>query len=1776
MDKNANLSATNTDNTSSPADDQSRTLDSATSAEAAEAAAKIEALMRGMHTKDIAPDYSFLAPAQATDELGRLGEYRVLQLLGEGGMGFVFRGEDTTLKRTVALKVMRPEVAKKPQAAERFLREGRAAAGLKSDHIITIYQVGQANGVPFMALEYLEGLPLDAWFKRQVPPIQLPAVLRIVRDTLRGLAVAHEKGLIHRDIKPANLWLEQETSRVKVLDFGLTRNQDSNDQVTADGAIVGTPAYMAPEQASGKAVDPRADLFSVGAVMYQLLAGHNPFSRDNVMATLGAVCFDVPPTIRTLRPDVPAEYAAFLDRLLAKDPTGRPMNAKAALAELAAIERKLHDTNRTAIVTPVTPRTPNFPAPIVAPLAEVAEPVWDNIDAVDTNVDPLPVPARSSKSSTERSPKKPPTSNRQSSNKLVLVAGALFGLFAIAAGVVIIITNKDGSKTKIEVPDGSTVEVQDKGKTVAKVEPKPKVNPKQDAIAIAPPGPWTPKVIPVGESPFDKLDANTIPKDERFPWQPKELVAVIGSHTRRMGNSVWATAISPDGKIAATGGIGSQAIMLWDMATQKLLRALPASDGSQNYVTGLHFADNQTLVTSSHNNTRHLSLAEAEPKWLPITAQGKTDTNWQHERGHFPFMLEGGKTLLLLDGKTVSLYEWNNGQPKLTVDRFATSRLPHVAVAANQLVYTDKDNKLHRVTIKQAQMVGDEVLPIDFKPNEFSADVSGDGKKLAVMRDGRFELWELGTPPKMRWQIAADYNLNIRFDARFQLSPDGRWLSAICNATGLWRVDGDEPKFAGWLDLTGKAGPAAAVAFSADRNSVVVGCESGLVRFWDVSELQPKELSPFDPNTAFLTPSLHMRMNTDMPAGRVMLPRYDRVLQVRYQLWDCARPTPNPVPATTTPKARDVLDVHYGKLHALGDNRWLNAHDEGQLEQYVLQGDGWSKSITRAETTLFRSELAPDRSLLVGFDKAEGGKRKLEGWNVAVDPPVKKWAIPLDKDPVQQNLTRHIWFAGDARLLATYEPIAGTNDANILLWRNMGEKPELAAKLPFVDGNGQYWNRPFCMALAPDGRSLCSIRKSKHHIVMDDLSGPQPKEVGLIWDSTQGEIRGMEYSPNGRYLAWCADLGAGVIDLSTRKHVWQWHSAPGAVLDVRWSDDGRHLLLHNNNKTIYVVRLSPDLIATDADRKAAEYVLANGGEVFVNGELLRNKEALPKEPFVLHGAFFNDEKIRLTQLALLRPCRSLKQLRIRDNGLTDDDLANFKDCTELWSLGLLAPLVGDAGFAHFKNCKNLLEISIEQSNITDTSYAMLGNYPQLAVLNIYGAKVTDRGLASLKDCPQLNRLFLNNTPVTDELFDTLKGCKKLEALAVPGTKITGAKLALLKDCPNLKGLDVSFNAAITDDALEQLKPLVSLEDLQIVNTKVTLPKLEELAKSLPRCRITYADGKTIEPRITPEADRKAAAWIITAGGQVALNEANDFHPANTPLPAEPFKMTHAYLRDVKMTPEGLALLKACGHITALNVSNTNLTDEQFEAFAGYTNLRELHVDGPNLTDACFTHFKNCKKLNVLGIAGQRDRNGQQFTDKCLEPFKDCRGWLHLQFSEFRLTDTGFAHLQDFSKLQSLGLVGTRVTDKSLARLQDAKELGSINLNASDLITDAGLASLKDCKGLRKIGLGNTSIGDDGLKHLAGLPNLVHLDLGNSKGTDEGLLHLKANWPKWEYLQLPNGVTDKTFAEPTFFPQLTTLDIAGAKVTPAQIHAIAKALPKCRIHAPGKVIEPRVK
>jgi serine/threonine protein kinase len=238
---------------------------------------------------DIAAAADGLGLPQGSGEIGRLGPFRLVKLLGGGGMGAVYQAVDSQLGRSVAVKVMRPRLADCEEARGRFLREARAAAALEHDHVVPIYQVGEDNGIPYLAMPVLRGQSLRERLRR-VPRLSGAEVLRIGREIAEGLAAAHELGLIHRDIKPANIWIEEGSGRVKILDFGLARVANETARLTQDGTILGTPAYMAPEQASGsKDVGRRSDMFSLGSALYRMVTGRRAFPAESTAALLLAL-----------------------------------------------------------------------------------------------------------------------------------------------------------------------------------------------------------------------------------------------------------------------------------------------------------------------------------------------------------------------------------------------------------------------------------------------------------------------------------------------------------------------------------------------------------------------------------------------------------------------------------------------------------------------------------------------------------------------------------------------------------------------------------------------------------------------------------------------------------------------------------------------------------------------------------------------------------------------------------------------------------------------------------------------------------------------------------------------------------------------------------------------------------------------------------------------------------------------------------------------------------------------------------------------------------------------------------------------------------------------------------------------------------------------------------------------------------------------------------------------------------------------------------------------
>jgi serine/threonine-protein kinase len=272
--------------------------------------------------------------------------YTIVGRVGAGGMGTVYRAEQAPMHREVALKVLRKDLGRDPETVARFHREAHTLSALKHPNTVTIFDFGQTpDGLLFLAMELLEGEMLSSRLKR-VGAMDVPTAIRIAAGVLRSLGEAHTRGIIHRDLKPDNIFLAKvhgrpdEDELVKVVDFGIAKIRDGERGLeplqTQEGTVFGTPRYMSPEQAQGKTLDGRSDLYAVGVLLFHMLTGHPPFTDDDAVIVMAHHIKTIPEPVRQLVPDraIPESLEKLVERALEKDPAARPQTAEAFLAEL--------------------------------------------------------------------------------------------------------------------------------------------------------------------------------------------------------------------------------------------------------------------------------------------------------------------------------------------------------------------------------------------------------------------------------------------------------------------------------------------------------------------------------------------------------------------------------------------------------------------------------------------------------------------------------------------------------------------------------------------------------------------------------------------------------------------------------------------------------------------------------------------------------------------------------------------------------------------------------------------------------------------------------------------------------------------------------------------------------------------------------------------------------------------------------------------------------------------------------------------------------------------------------------------------------------------------------------------------------------------------------------------------------------------------------------------------------------------------------------------------
>ena len=283
----------------------------------------------------------------AEAKIADIGKYHIIELIGEGAMGVVYRANDSVLDRTVAIKVMNESIARQDDLRKRFLHEAQAAASLQHPNVVCIYDLGDFNGHLFIAMEFIQGVDLEKLLETG-EPIALQARLDIIIDVLTGLTFAHKRGIIHRDIKPANIRVTED-GRAKIMDFGVAHLSSSS--MTSTGSFLGTPSYMAPEQITEGKTSPATDIFAVGGVLYQLLTQMRPFEAPTLQNLFFRIITETPKPVSELVPGLPPALDRIVAKAMAKEPSDRYATALEMANDLSNVRSKLSGPSYPASVS---------------------------------------------------------------------------------------------------------------------------------------------------------------------------------------------------------------------------------------------------------------------------------------------------------------------------------------------------------------------------------------------------------------------------------------------------------------------------------------------------------------------------------------------------------------------------------------------------------------------------------------------------------------------------------------------------------------------------------------------------------------------------------------------------------------------------------------------------------------------------------------------------------------------------------------------------------------------------------------------------------------------------------------------------------------------------------------------------------------------------------------------------------------------------------------------------------------------------------------------------------------------------------------------------------------------------------------------------------------------------------------------------------------------------------------------------------------------------------
>ena len=1652
-------------------------------------------------------------------------EYFLVQkVLGEGGMGTVYLAYDTRLRREVAVKTLKPSLAQKTEAKERFLREDRTAAALEHDHIIPIYYVGEADGIPFLVMALLKGASLDDLLKQRQGAretgLPVPQALRIARQIAIGLAAAHARGLVHRDIKPSNVWLETSPDqefgefRVKLLDFGLARSGEDDLQLTASGVILGTPAYMAPEQARGESVDHRCDLFSLGVVLYRMVTGRLPFSGNTILAVLTSLVMDHPVSPQLVNSELPPELSDLIMQLLTKDPAGRPASAKEVAERLGQIERRL------SVSTPVSdPTGPD--------LTEARSVDSTQVSRAGSELAVTECLARHAPLVTRPEPHRNKRRTLIAAAVALLILGPLGWLFH---GTIIRLVTNQGELV-IDVRDPSVdvrVElngavVRDKtsqrqftltaGKGEIEVMEKDGIKLATKKFELTRGGTTTVTVTlqELADARKTRQEPHAVPDKTSDKSSPEPGPAATPEPDRRA--------------VEYALSIGVSKIKIRTQEAEGFIDPGLGLPKEPFQLTSVDLNGNQQVTESglaSFKGCRNLTS-------LYLAGSRVTDA------GLVNFKDCKNLTVLALGGTPVSdagLTNFKDCQ-NLTVLNLGFTQVTDAGLA--------NFKNCKNLTVLELAGMTDAGLA-NFK----------DCRNLTVLNLGITHATDSGL-------------------ANFK---DCKKLTTL-TVVGRQVTDAGVAHFKGCTDLT-----------NLDLSSVLL-TEAGLASFKDCKNLTHVHLADTPLGDANLDDLARFASVGRLNLGRTrislagyeqlqgLIPRCEiiwsemnrtvaeEVLGVGGSL-EIGRPgeSESRLVMAVADLPRDYFQVR--KVSLTNVEIPLDRLCE-QLSTLRFADLDRVESIDFSGTSIsYLSFLTPVR----GLEQLRLVKSGIRGDWLAALPKLKRLAV--DDNPIgglglanldnQSELT-------ELTLAAT-----GLTDGDLFRLPILPKLERLVLDGNEIRGLGlpALKRQPAltdlslgCPALTDSlAKNLAELKQLKRL----SLAGSGITDASLAHaagltglealDLRRTKVTAAGLAALAKALPACKIESGSASTPDVDRRAAEYVLSIGAKIKIRAQEAERGV------DAVAGLPKEPFQLTSvyvDSNQHVTESGLAN----FKGCQNLTSLYLYNSGVTEAGLAHFKDcrnltvlnlcrSPVTDAGLASFKDCQNLTVLELVDTQVTDTGLANFKNCRNLTALSLAGTQVTDAGLVHFKGCQNLTSLNLDASRVTDAGLANLKACQNLTELHLGGTSVTDAGLVNFKDCG-LTVLALNGTAVTDTGLAQFKNLKNLEVLGLAGMQVTDAGLANFKDCRNLTGLNLGVTrvtnaglanfkdcrnltaldlrqTAVTDAGLANFKDCKNLEHLSLVQTQVSDASLADLGQfdgmqrlNLDETRISlagYEELKSIMSRceITwSEMNRTVAEGVLALGSvEIGRPGDNESRPvkAVADFPRDYFQVRKASLTNVEKPldnlPEQLSRLR----------------------FPDLDRVESIDFSGTPLSHLGFLIPIQGLEHLALGKCGIR---GEWLA--ALSKLKLKR----LALDDNPIGGAGLEHLANQSELTELTLATAGLTDSDLRRLPVLPKLARLVLDGNE-IRGSGMPSLKRQPALIELSLACPTLTDLLARNLAELKQIKRLSLAGSGITDAGLAHLAS------------------------LTGLEALDVRKTKVTTAGLAALAKALPACKIES----------